>query len=185
MLAADDKLAIFLLHELHDDSASNSTARAAIVEVVCGVPAIGDGEVDDFQEGPSFMCSDAAFAFPFREIVDLGWSNIEKVWLDGNFLTGEIPEDLARAWPRLQSLDLYDNNLEGTIPESLAELDLVKLQLQGNNFTGELPAGLTAMLASKGMVLGLAGNSGLHGCLPRGVGGLAETGLQHCEAGEL
>lgn len=26
-----------------------------------------------------------------QEFVKLGWSNIRKVWLDGNFLTGTIP----------------------------------------------------------------------------------------------
>merc|ERR1712113_653560 len=96
--------------------------------------------------GPSFLCKRESFAFPFREFLSLDWSNIEKVWLDGNFLTGEIPDEIDKAWPSLQSLDLYENSMHGEIPESLAGLDLVKLQLNGNDFSGTLPTALAKKL---------------------------------------
>ena len=51
-----------------------------------------------------------------QEFLELGWSNIRKVWLDGNFLTGRIPANIGEAWPQLESLDLYDNNMEGASP---------------------------------------------------------------------
>ena len=62
-----------------------------------------------------------------------------QVWLDGNFLTGTIPADIATRWPELQSLDLYDNDLTGAIPAGLGELAWHKLQLHSNNLTGEVP----------------------------------------------
>merc|ERR1712187_139114 len=61
-------------------------------ETFCGSKEGGlrDSTADweDFQEGPSFLCPDHSYGFPFSEIVDLGWTHVQKVWLDGNFLTG-------------------------------------------------------------------------------------------------
>lgn len=142
------------------------------------------GRWSDFQEGPSFSCPESSYAFPFKEFLDLGWTGIRKVWLDGNFLTGPIPSDIADAWPSLQSLDLYGNKMEGPLPESLGRLDVIKLQLQSNNFSGEVPRGLISKLSSQNhLTLGLSGNPELRGCLPRdlwgpGVGG---TQVKRCD----
>lgn len=116
-------------------------------------------------EGPRFSCPEFSYAFPFAEFVRLGWSSIEKLWLDGNFITGTIPENLPEVWPSLQSLDLYDNMMEGAIPESLARLDLVKFQLQGNNFSGTLPPSLAAKLTLETHAWNVAANPELQGCL--------------------
>eukprot|EP00931_Biecheleriopsis_adriatica_P076264 TRINITY_DN49996_c0_g1_i1.p1 TRINITY_DN49996_c0_g1~~TRINITY_DN49996_c0_g1_i1.p1 ORF type:complete len:477 (+),score=116.50 TRINITY_DN49996_c0_g1_i1:29-1432(+) len=139
------------------------------------------GEWGDFQEGPSFLCPESSFSFPFQEIVELGWSNVQKVWLDGNFLTGPIPENIAEMWPQLRSLDLYDNNLQGPIPQSLGQLPFVKLQLHDNNFSGTLPESVMSLAGRPQIVLGLSGNPHLQGCAPaagewqRGVPGTRIT----------
>jgi len=145
------------------------------------MPLVSSGAWDDFQEGVSFLCEESSYSFPFKDFVDLGWTNVEKVWLDGNFLTGEIPEYIARAWPSLQSLDLYDNRLEGQIPESLGQLDLVKLQLQANNFSGVLPDSVANLLRTRSIVLGLSANPELKGCIPVGGGiGVGHTRITDC-----
>ncbi len=77
------------------------------------------------------------------------------MWLDGNFLTGGIPAYIADVWPKHRSLDLYDYKMDGPIPASLAKLNFVKLQLQGNTFSGELPREVTNMLETRAIVLGL------------------------------
>jgi len=129
-------------------------------------------------ESPMFSCAEFSYAFPFAEFVRLGWSSLEKLWLDGNFLTGAIPENLPDVWPSLQSLDLYDNMMEGTIPESLARLDLVKLQLQGNNFSGILPPSLATKLTLETHAWNVAANPELQGCLA--THGVAGTKITKC-----
>ncbi|KDP24390.1 hypothetical protein JCGZ_26596 [Jatropha curcas] len=58
-----------------------------------------------------------------------------------NALTGELPSDLA-ACANLRNLYLQGNLLSGEIPEFLFSLrDLVRLNLGENNFTGEISAG--------------------------------------------
>mmetsp|Transcript_173197 Transcript_173197/g.549878 ORF Transcript_173197/g.549878 Transcript_173197/m.549878 type:complete len:179 (+) Transcript_173197:984-1520(+) len=143
------------------------------------------GDPSDFQEGPSYMCPEVAYGFKFEEFLKLGWTNVEKVWLDGNFLKGGIPENIADLWPKLKSLDLYDNDMEGPIPASLARLDFVKLQLNGNNFSGTIPTGVVNMLHKNHMVLGLASNPHLEGCAPRGHDEVADTRLHACHEEEL
>ncbi|CAE7234572.1 FLS2 [Symbiodinium microadriaticum] len=147
-----------------------------------GGRATSTGRWEDFQEGPSFLCPQHSFGFAFEEFVKLGWSNIEKVWLDGNFLTGKIPEDIALRWPKLKSLDLYDNDLEGPLPESLGTLPFVKLQLHANNFAGTVPHNVWRLTQRPHLLLGLQENINLTGCTSakthweRGVPGTAGAG---------
>jgi len=148
------------------------------------------GSTRDFQEGPSFSCPETAYSFPFSEILELGWSGVQKVWLDGNFLTGSIPEDIADKWPLLASLDLYSNSMVGTVPASLAKLPMVKLQLHENNFSGELPPALFGMLKTrKHLTLGVSGNPQLTGCYKsrgqHGIGGTQITACEDKQGGEL
>eukprot|EP00927_Polykrikos_kofoidii_P014051 TRINITY_DN16123_c0_g1_i2.p1 TRINITY_DN16123_c0_g1~~TRINITY_DN16123_c0_g1_i2.p1 ORF type:complete len:501 (-),score=51.47 TRINITY_DN16123_c0_g1_i2:83-1366(-) len=147
------------------------------------------GKNNDFQEGPSYLCAESSYAFPFKDIVDLGWSNIRKVWLDGNFLTGSIPEYMAESWPFLQSLDLYDNHMDGRLPESLDTLDFIKLQLQGNNFSGTIPKRIVRKAIEGTLILGVASNPSLGGCFPAGLSvdghGLGRTKIVECSNDEL
>ena len=146
------------------------------------------GAWSDFQEGPSFICPAASYAFPFEEFVKLGWSNIRKVWLDGNFLTGTIPDNIAEVWPKLESLDLYDNNLEGSIPDSLGRLAFVKLQLQGNRFSGRVPKSVLRLAHRANIMLGLQENPDLQGCSPdigHWSNGIPGTQIRPCHDDEL
>ncbi|CAE8587819.1 unnamed protein product, partial [Polarella glacialis] len=145
------------------------------------------GAWGDFQEGPSFKCRDASYSFHFEEFLQLGWTNVRKVWLDGNFLTGGIPDNISEIWPALQSLDLYDNAMSGPLPQSLFSLELVKLQLQGNNFSGQLPPGVVGLLNRDSIYFGVADNPALGGCLPkefiRGERGfVAGTRIEACNS---
>ncbi|CAE7488557.1 ERL2, partial [Symbiodinium pilosum] len=152
-----------------------------------GRRAESTGKWDDFQEGPSLICPEHAFGFGFEEFVNLGWTNIEKVWLDGNFLTGQVPEDIAKKWPNLRSLDLYDNDLEGSLPESLGSLSFVKLQLHANRFSGKVPRSVWKLTTQPHLILGLQENLNLTGCAPplhQWKGGVPGTGIRPCE-GEL
>ena len=134
-------------------------------------------------------CFHESFHFDFAELVDLNWPNIEKVWVDMNFISGQIPPDIDQRWPKLQSLDVYDNLMTGPIPEALGRLPLTKLQMQANDFSGELPQSLVQRMeeiaeygrtsdpAEDGLSafnlsceqffhIGLSDNPRLRGCVP-------------------
>merc|ERR1712226_1820637 len=149
---------------------------------------VSNTKVDDTHSGPSFLCPDYSYTFDFKEIVDLGWSNIEKVWLDGCFIKGSIPDEMPDKWPKMISLDLYGNSMEGTIPTSLGRLPFVKLQLQSNNFSGVLPRNVGDLITQKHeMILGLGENPLLTGCVPSRYH-FRETQLKQCskvQKGEL
>lgn len=136
----------------------------------------------DGDDNPRVLCPSLSLHGSLGDFAGLGWPRLEKLWLDGNFLAGEIPERLPEVWPQLTSLDVYSNNLTGSIPASLAELQLHKLQLQDNQLSGKVPAGLFAQPIC---ALNLAANAGLTGCfragaLPPHVRGIAGTGIVSC-----
>ncbi|PWZ55895.1 Receptor-like protein kinase HAIKU2 [Zea mays] len=65
--------------------------------------------------------------------------------LSGNFLTGRIPESLARL-TNLRFLELYYNELEGGVPAELANLtQLTDIDLSENRLTGPIPESLCAL----------------------------------------
>lgn len=178
-----------LAKELEDEIGPCKPSWETVMKLKVMGRDVSEGTYGDFKNGPSYLCEKQAYAFPFREFLSLGWAHIEKLWLDGNFLTGEIPQDIHKVWPHLQSLDLYENNMSGEIPESLVGLDLVKLQLNGNDFNGTLPKGLGQRLRDSEdeqapLHLGVAGNPRLEGCLPSEYG-IAQTRLRTCGHDEL
>lgn len=68
------------------------------------------------------------------------WTNIERFWVDVNFMGGGIPDWLPDKWPQLRTLDLYSNELHGPVPLSLCTLrQLDTLQIQDNNLSGVFP----------------------------------------------
>ncbi|XVF81140.1 hypothetical protein PTKIN_Ptkin15bG0132700 [Pterospermum kingtungense] len=63
---------------------------------------------------------------------------LQSLDLGNNKFSGNFPEFITR-FQSLKELDLSGNMLSGPIPESLATLNLEKLNLSHNNFTGMLP----------------------------------------------
>ncbi|MBA0802695.1 hypothetical protein Gohar_012970, partial [Gossypium harknessii] len=64
--------------------------------------------------------------------------NLQSLDLGNNKFLGDFPEFVTR-FQALKELDLSSNMLSGQIPQSLATLNLGKLNLSHNNFTGMLP----------------------------------------------
>lgn len=110
---------------------------------------------------PVMVCSVDAF-------LQLKWPRLEKLWLDGNFLSGSIPSSFLEQFPSLVSLDLYDNLISGAIPGNFGTQTFIKLQLHGNRFEGPLPPCLGQHL-ERHMVLTMHDNAGLSGCIPHSV----------------
>ncbi|XVF72230.1 hypothetical protein PTKIN_Ptkin12aG0103400 [Pterospermum kingtungense] len=65
-------------------------------------------------------------------------NNLHSLDLGNNKFSGNFPE-FVTPFQTLKELDLSGNMLSGPIPESLATLNLEKLNLSHNNFTGILP----------------------------------------------
>ncbi|GAB4856734.1 hypothetical protein Ancab_014648 [Ancistrocladus abbreviatus] len=85
-------------------------------------------------------------------------SGLEELWLDGNLLTGSIPD--FSGCPNLRIIHLENNQLTGHVPSALTHLqNLKELYLQDNMLSGKLPSGLS----SSNLVLNISGNVDLHG----------------------
>ncbi|XP_062082453.1 probable LRR receptor-like serine/threonine-protein kinase At1g67720 [Humulus lupulus] len=84
-------------------------------------------------------------------------SGLVEVWLDGNSLTGSIPDFTGCV--NLQIIHLENNQLTGGLPSSLTNLpNLKELYVQNNMLSGKVPKGLL----NKKMVLNYTGNVDLH-----------------------
>lgn len=119
-----------------------------------------------FEPAASFWCPSGGWTVPLQTIMFPQWKNIEKFWVDQNFLTGAIPKWLPEKWPSLRSLDLYSNRLSGEIPTELVAMPkLFQLQLHDNDFTGSVPAAEALGPALK--FLDVSVNSKLGGCWPQ------------------
>ena len=62
------------------------------------------------------------------------------LYLEGNALTGSIPNDFLRGSARAHLVTLSHNSLVGGVPASLDSIDRLNLQLEGNQITGFPPA---------------------------------------------
>ena len=102
--------------------------------------------------------------------------------LAGNYLTGNIPRELA-ALDSLKTLRLSDNPLIGTIPKQLGLLvGLTELSLENNQLSGLIPAELGELPNLE--TINLSGNQ-FSGCIPNGLrrvenNDLSELGLPFC-----
>ncbi|GLT74630.1 hypothetical protein SLA2020_464180 [Shorea laevis] len=82
---------------------------------------------------------------------------LSELWLDGNFLSGPLP-DMSNMI-NLRIVHLENNKLSGPLPSSLGSLpNLQELYIQNNSFTGEIPP---ALLTRK-VIFSYEGNPGLH-----------------------
>ncbi|KAL3685569.1 hypothetical protein R1sor_003591 [Riccia sorocarpa] len=85
-----------------------------------------------------------------------GLTKLTQLALDGNKLTGSIP-DLS-ALTKLTNLQLHNNSLSGPIPEFLGSLPLNVLTLDNNLFEGKLPASLQEKVDAGVLTLSAANN---------------------------
>ncbi|XP_074268902.1 putative LRR receptor-like serine/threonine-protein kinase At1g67720 isoform X2 [Silene latifolia] len=83
-------------------------------------------------------------------------NGLVELWLDGNSLTGDIPD--FSGCSNLKIIHLENNQLTGSIPSTLAQLENLKeLYLQNNLLSGTLPSGFGSDL-----VLNYTGNVNIH-----------------------
>ncbi|GMI71272.1 Salt Induced Malectin-like domain-containing Protein1 [Hibiscus trionum] len=84
-------------------------------------------------------------------------SGLVELWLDGNSLTGPIPDFTGCV--DLKIIHLENNRLTGELPSSLMNLpNLRELYVQNNMLSGRVPSGLL----SKNLAFNYAGNINLH-----------------------
>ncbi|XP_042476517.1 probable LRR receptor-like serine/threonine-protein kinase At1g67720 isoform X1 [Macadamia integrifolia] len=84
-------------------------------------------------------------------------TGLVELWLDGNSLTGSIPDFTGCV--NLKIIHLENNQLSGELPSSLAGLqDLKELYLQKNSLSGTVPSSLL----KKNLILNYSGNINLH-----------------------
>ena len=113
-----------------------------------------------------------------------GMDNMVILNLHTNQLTGSIPTQLGNV-SNLQQLYLHGNQLTGSVPNQLGSLTkLLRLFLHRNQLTGDIPSEL-GNLSDTLTHLRLAGNTGLTGCVPSALSGvanndLADLGLPTC-----
>lgn len=84
-------------------------------------------------------------------------TGLVELWLDGNSLTGSIPD--FSGCVNLKIIHLENNQLTGELPSSLINLpNLRELYLQNNKLSGKVPSSLL----KKVVILNYSGNIGLH-----------------------
>ncbi|KAL2933797.1 hypothetical protein RDABS01_016916 [Bienertia sinuspersici] len=88
------------------------------------------------------------------ELTNLG--GLVELWLDGNSLTGPIPD--FSGCPNLKIIHLENNQLTGSVPSSFGDMqNLRELYLQNNLLSGRLPSNL-----GDNLVVNITGNANLH-----------------------
>eukprot|EP00035_Acanthoeca_spectabilis_P015226 m.302886 g.302886 ORF g.302886 m.302886 type:complete len:644 (+) comp16314_c3_seq2:635-2566(+) len=120
---------------------SRLNQSATDIPFECKASFLAKAGIQD-EVAPLWYCPDSGWVVHFDDPSNPWWSwgNLERFWVDVNFLHGSIPADLADKWPRLRTLDLYGNELTGAVPASLCKLTQLKtLQLQDNHLSGEFP----------------------------------------------
>jgi len=113
----------------------------------------------------NFKCPTEGWAVPFASAAFPEWANIQRYWVDQNFLSGPIPTWIPTLWPRLRSMDVYSNQLTGSIPAALVAMSGIRqLQLQDNSFEGIVPS--VGLMSHTLVFLDVTMSSELRGCWP-------------------
>ncbi len=108
-------------------------------------------------------------------------SNLQVLYLEGNQLSGTIPAALGNL-DRLTQLVLDDNRLSGSIPAELGDMDsLSELFLRDNSLTGRIPISLGRLELER---VYLTGNS-FSGCFPHNFRDVANHDLDHPDLDDL
>ncbi|KAL5722467.1 hypothetical protein ACHQM5_005983 [Ranunculus cassubicifolius] len=95
--------------------------------------------------------------------------NLRKLYLYGNKLSGNIPENIGKL-SKLEEFHLHENNFSGKIPWTLGKLrNLNSLLFYTNQFSGEIPNSLTNL--TNLVTLDLHGNT-FTGSIPEKIGSL-------------
>jgi hypothetical protein len=74
--------------------------------------------------------------------------------LDGNRLTGSLPESWATSMPALENVFLNGNAVTGTLPTTLGQLSkLVSFQIRNNLLTGTIPSDLRQLISLESLLV--------------------------------
>ncbi|CAN1199575.1 Receptor-like protein 12 [Linum perenne] len=77
-----------------------------------------------------------------------GMSQLFYLYLQNVPLSGRLPSDIGKLGPQLHSLNLEGNKFTGAIPASISELTgLSELNLAGNSLTGKFPLGIGRLVS--------------------------------------
>ncbi|KAI3756142.1 hypothetical protein L1987_55956 [Smallanthus sonchifolius] len=103
-----------------------------------------------------------SFDGPMPNMLKMG--QLRGIFLSYNKFSGEIGGDVFKGMSSLRKVELVNNNFIGKIPISLTQLtNLVDLQLQDNQFEGEIPD-----FEQKDLKVNFANNR-LYGSIPKGL----------------
>lgn len=111
-----------------------------------------------------------------------GFSQLKTLTLEDNLLAGAVSDETLGQLTQLEKLQLSNNFLTGELPSLSAQTSLQKLVLSGNDFTGTIPSSFGELRGLQD--LHLDGN-GLQGTVPTQLGQLTKLGQLYLEATNL
>ncbi|GJM90587.1 hypothetical protein PR202_ga06885 [Eleusine coracana subsp. coracana] len=106
-------------------------------------------------------------------------TRLQKLFLDGNGMRGNLPSSIGNLPSQLQTLWLQQNKLTGTIPVEIGNLrNLTQLHMDMNQFTGRIPQTIGNL--SKLLALSFAQNN-LSGRVPDSIDNLIQLTEFHLD----
>ncbi|KAH9717035.1 putative LRR receptor-like serine/threonine-protein kinase [Citrus sinensis] len=99
----------------------------------------------------------------FNTTMDDGYLHLRELLLNGNELTGSLPEELGYL-PKLDRIQIDQNYISGPLPKSFANLNKTKhFHMNNNSISGQIPPELSRLPSLVHMLLD---NNNLTGYLP-------------------